>query len=287
MKFHTTPYHHNLLNDNERLSVFYEAIRDFYFKNIKNHDFNEENLENSFEILDKTVFDIGCGSGVLSYFASLYFKNIIAIDNDEKIIDCAEKSFKNQKFHKFNNKDNNIKFINEDVFNYKFNEKADLIICEMLDTALIDEEEIPILNLLHSYLKDKGEIIPKGIFNIVEPVYMERNGIHYEDKFNKSQYKILGDFVKYSEFEFSKAINEKFKSDISLEISKNSIINGIKITTFTKLNDNIVCGPTPMLNPSLFIPIEEKIAKKGEIIDISLEYIMGGGLETIKTKVLK
>ncbi|WP_394325475.1 hypothetical protein [Methanobrevibacter arboriphilus] len=31
--------------------------------------------------------------------------------------------------------------------------------------------------------------------------------------------------------------------------------NGIKITTFTIINENIVCGPTPMLNPPILIPL--------------------------------
>ncbi|WP_225370683.1 50S ribosomal protein L11 methyltransferase [Methanobrevibacter arboriphilus] len=40
-----------------------------------------------------TVFDLGCGSGVLSYFASKYSKRVLAIDNDDKSIQCAKKNF--------------------------------------------------------------------------------------------------------------------------------------------------------------------------------------------------
>ena len=52
------------------------------------------------------------------------------------------------------------------------------------------------------------------------------------------------------------------------------------------MNENIICGPTPMLNPSMLIPIEETEVCFGDIIRIKLEYIMGGGVETIKTEVL-
>ena len=63
-------------------------------------------------------------------------------------------------------------------------------------------------------------------------------------------------------------------------------VNGIKLTSFTKLNDEIICGPTPMLNPAMLVPFEETEVKNGEKIRIRLSYIMGGGVETIKTEVL-
>ena len=49
MKFKTTPYHFDLLKDEERLSAFYEAIKE---------------LSTSQEL----AYDLGCGSGILSFF---------------------------------------------------------------------------------------------------------------------------------------------------------------------------------------------------------------------------
>ena len=62
--------------------------------------------------------------------------------------------------------------------------------------------------------------------------------------------------------------------------------HNFEITSFTKLNENIICGPTPMLNPSLFVPIEEIELNCGDKFRLRLEYVMGGGVETIKTEVL-
>lgn len=275
MKFFTTPYHFNLLKDYERLTVFYEAINDYYKKHINHYD-----MDSDVKKLENIIFDIGCGSGILSFFASKYFKNIMAIDIDSKIIDYAKKSFEN-----INNSDN-IKFHCGDALNNVFQEKADLIICEMLDTALIDEEEAPVLNYLSKYLKDNGEIIPKGVINIAEPIFMERNNIHYEDDFYNPNYEILGNYVKFSEFDFLNLIDTEFKTTLEFRINNDSKVNGIKITTFTKLNQNIICGPTPMMNPPLLIPVKGRNVKKGEKVKISLEYIMGGGLKTIKTSII-
>ncbi|HIH62385.1 MAG TPA: RNA methyltransferase, partial [Methanobacteriales archaeon] len=60
--------------------------------------------------------------------------------------------------------------------------------------------------------------------------------------------------------------------------------NGLKITTFTLLTENIIAGPTQMMNPPLLIPIEE-IKEENYMIKVTLSYKMGGGLNTIKAKI--
>ena len=282
MKFYVTSYHSNLIKDKDRLTAFYEGIKDYYhvIKHEKKH---------------VTVFDIGCGSGVLSYFASKYFNSVIAIDIDKQIVDCAKRSFKE-------NKIDNVSFINEDASSFEVPIFADLIICEMLDTALIDEEEVIVLNHLRKYLKKDGKIIPQGIINIAEPVSMKKNHIHYEDeKFHgkKPNYIVLGHAVKFANIDFSELIVPEFKTTIDFTLNKNdnSInndfrVNGIKLTTFTKINDNLICGPTPMLNPPLFIPLNENYKNNKDFesdeskFSVKLEYIMGGGLKTIKATLV-
>ena len=42
-----------------------------------------------------------------------------------------------------------------------------------------------------------------------------------------------------------------------------------------------------MLNPEMLIPIEETEVRCGDSVRIRLEYVMGGGVETIKTEILE
>jgi len=297
MKFYVTPYHSNLIKDKDRIAVFFEGILEFSKDNIdgsnNSFDFNSNSDINPKDKKLELAFDIGCGSGVLSLLASNYFNHIIAIDIDSKIIEYAKKSFKEAKI-------DNVSFINDDVSLFDFEDFADLIICEMLDTALIDEEEIPALKNAKKYLKKDGKIIPKGIINMAEPIYMERDYIHYEDEEyhgKKPKYAVLGSSVKIGEFDFLEDFPEEFKTTIDFTFNKdnvessdyknksNNLFNGIKITTFTKINDNIICGPTPMLNPPLFIPINAPNGIYNKI-SVELEYIMGRGIETIKTSII-
>ena len=303
MKFNVNSYHFKLLKDYERLSAFKEAIDDYAIRN--GMDSNGTN--------SKVAFDLGCGSGVLSYFASEYMGRIIAIELNNSTYQLAKENLK--EFDK-------IQVVNDDLLSFDFsklNEKADLIICEMLDTALIDEEEVPVLNRAREFLNDDGEIIPRGMINSVEAIFMNNHFIQYEDDEYSPIYISLGESVVYSEFDFMNEIDCNFSAEIELKIyGKEELdemgfeeklsqekyekfnfkenfnieedklkINGIKLTSFTKLNENIICGPTPMLNPEMLIPIKETEVSCGDSVRIGLEYVMGGGVETIKTDVLE
>ena len=68
--------------------------------------------------------------------------------------------------------------------------------------------------------------------------------------------------------------------------NKEGLLNGLKITTYTKLNENLIAGPLPMLNPPLLIPLDEKQINVNDFIEVEIKYIMGNGIETIETKYL-
>ena len=264
MKLHTTHYHFNLLKDTERLSAFYEAIK----KKGEN-----PNLPKSL------AWDLGCGSGILSIFASKYYDKIESIDLDPRTIQCAKENTKDYP---------NIQIINTDSTQHDYQKIPDLIICEMLDTALLEEEEVLTFNQLHENLKSYTEIIPYGIINKIEPVNMEASIIMYEDLESQPKYEIIGKSEIYDKIRFKDYINPLFNKDITLTMSENTKFNGVKITTYTLLDENLICGPTPMLNPEILIPLDKNIeVKVDEKVKINLSYTMGQGLETLKIKTIK
>ena len=256
MKFKTTPYHSDLLKDTDRLASFYNAIMEY--------DGNTE-----------LAYDLGCGSGILSYFLSSYFEEIVALELDFKAAKCAKENLSDF---------SNIKVINDNAIGYDFEKKADLIVCEMMDTALIDEEQVPVLNYAKKFLKEDGQIIPREIINTVELVNLQRDNVHWDE--DGAKYEVLSDAEVYSKFNLLDDINPNFEKEISIKSKKDGFVNGLKITTFTKLNDNIICGPTPMLNPPLLIPLEKRFVKGNDFINVKLKYIMGNGIESIQTEYL-
>ena len=135
--------------------------------------YNEIQAIQEYDSSTELAYDLGCGSGVLSYFLSSKFDEIIAIEMDNKASKCAKDNLADF---------GNVEVINGNVLDYEFSKKADLIVCEMLDTALIDEEEVPVLNYAKEFLKEDGKIIPQGIINTAELVNLERHYIHWDEE---------------------------------------------------------------------------------------------------------
>lgn len=271
MKQNINPYHYDLISDPERLAGFYEAIE----KKAKG-----------------IVYDIGTGSGIFAEWASDYADFVYAIEIDQNVAERTRSRLKSFK---------NIKVITGDATDTFFLKnadlkKADLIICEMLDTALIDEEQVPVLNSVMKYLKEDGEIIPYGVINCVEPVQTAVEHICYEE-FGSPKNEVLGDLRAYSMIQFKEdyrypsnrpdRIKEYVDTSIDLKINSDGMISGIKLTTFTLITPEIICGPTPMLNSPLIIPTNRLKVNKGDNVKINLSYIMGGGLNSIKTSIEK
>ncbi|MEN4007138.1 MAG: 50S ribosomal protein L11 methyltransferase [Methanobacteriaceae archaeon] len=269
-KMRTTPYHFNLLSDEERLRAFHEAI----MEKAGEYDVFWASKARG------TVYDIGAGCGILSILASFYFNTVYSVEIDSNVANIAEFNFKPF---------DNIHLINEDAKELIFQNKADLIICEMLDTALIDEEQVPVINSILKFLKKGGEVIPCKILNGAEIISMDRDYISYEDPESnqKPDHEVMSNFIIYSEINFKNRIKEDLEADIEFKILKSGILSGIKITTFTVLTENIICGPTPMLNPPLLIPMEKIRVYIGNRINVKLNYRMGGGLNGIRATVEK
>jgi predicted RNA methylase len=249
-------YHHNLKSDTARLAGFYEAITK-YSKG--------------------TVFDLGTGHGILACWAAHNAEHVIALELNSSTAKIAQNNLKNLE---------NVEVICSDASTFSFKSHADVIICEMLDTALIDEEQIPVLNSAIKYLKEDGRIIPYGIINCLEPVEVEVGNICYEED-NSPKNLVLGKPFFYSRIIFGSKIEKKFNQTFKIKINTSGTVSGLKITTFTLITNKIICGPTPMLNPPLIIPVTKIDVNDGDLLEVNLSYDMGGGLESVRAKIEK
>lgn len=222
-----------------------------------------------------TVFDLGAGSGILSYWAAINADRVYAVEINRS---TANKTHDNLRYL------DNVEVICADAGKFSFSEKADIIMCEMLDTALIDEEQVPIVNAVRKYLKEDGIFIPCSILNCLEPVQAVVDHICYEeDQIPKN--KVLGKPHFYSRINFASPVETTFDETIKIDINSSGTFDGIKITTFTLLTEDIICGPTQMLNPPLIIPVNSLEVSSGDKLLLDLKYVMGGGLDSVEASI--
>lgn len=136
-------YHFSMLNDTQRNEVYESAIREAVDEN-------------------KTVLDVGTGSGLLSMLsARAGAKKIFACEIVGPIAEVARNVISANGYSdriKVINKKSNELVIGVDIPN-----KLDLLITETIDSALIGEGIIPIIRHARAHLlKENAEIIPRG-----------------------------------------------------------------------------------------------------------------------------
>ena len=247
-------YHDDLIKDRKRVEAFNKTI---------------DNTAHGI------VYDLGTGSGLLAKRASRNSDKVIAIEINPRTYRLAKNNLSQY---------DNIEVICADASNTELDYDADVVICEMLDTALIDEEQVPVINNILKYTNDQTTFIPKAVINTITLTYSKVTNITYIED-NKPHYEEISDEITYQKVYFNKKIKKDFDELLSIHVNNTARINSIKLTTYTLMEDGFVLEPTPMLNPPLIIPIDEIPVEEGQTIRIQLKYIMGGGLNTITTAI--
>ena len=114
------------------------------------------------------VFDLGTGSGILAILAAQQGAQVTAIDANIESIKYARQAAK------ANGVLENIKFIHSHFYDFKPHEKADVILCEMLSSIMLIEQQVPASQYaVNHLLKAEGKIIPQEVKLFVVPVENE------------------------------------------------------------------------------------------------------------------
>ncbi len=144
-----------LLGQKTRLAKFEKAIRQI----VKPNDY---------------VVDIGTGSGVLALMAAKAgARKVTGIDINQESVEYANKAAV------LNGVEDKIEFVEKHVLDFIPDERADVVICEMLSSILFIEQQVPAsYHAVENILKPDGVIIPQNatifIVPVESPVMVER-----------------------------------------------------------------------------------------------------------------
>ncbi|MFW9956266.1 MAG: 50S ribosomal protein L11 methyltransferase, partial [Candidatus Thorarchaeota archaeon] len=136
-----------LLGQKTRLAKFNKAIREI----VKSNDY---------------VVDIGTGSGVLAIMAAKAGADkITAIDINGESLNYAKKAAE------LNGVLDKIDFIEGHFSDFIPDVRADVVICEMLSSILLVEQQVPAsYHAIENILKPNGTIIPQNATIYIVPV---------------------------------------------------------------------------------------------------------------------
>jgi predicted RNA methylase len=258
-------YHFSMLCSEARLDAFSQAVQ----RVVKPGD---------------VVFDLGCGTAVLSILAARQGAYVFAVEVDPLVADAAEYFVKSLGYSE------RVRIIQDDVRNLDFENEADVVICEMLDTGLIAELQVPVMNqALRKIMKPGARTIPSSVTNYVQLVRvdyvfagMHLPLIHFEAHGSRPAETVFTDRHPYGSVFFDRENSLSLDEKIELAILQTGTANSLRLTTDTVLAGGIVQGGIPWFNPPIVLPLGEARVRAGTAVHAHLAYDFGGGTSSVR-----
>ena len=228
------------------------------------------------------VVDLGTGTGVLAIMAARAgAKRVTAIDINAESMAYAKRAAK------MNGLENNIEFVHGHFADYRPAKKADVIICEMLSSMMLIEQQVPAcIHANKHILREDGTLLPRSIDVYAVPVesvaLWNRFSIsnlqfpRVPQSIERGNAKDLADLSLVSSIDFqAKDVAGMVEKELLFKIVENGDAHGLVgmfEATLEKGNKLTMSDGWK----DLFIPLEEsKRVVKGDVLKLKLKYEMG------------
>ncbi|MHA1615430.1 MAG: 50S ribosomal protein L11 methyltransferase [Candidatus Thorarchaeota archaeon] len=228
------------------------------------------------------VIDLGTGSGILAILAAQQGAQVTAIDANAESLKYARIAAER------NGVAENIEFVHSHFYDFKPEEKADVVLCEMLSSVMLIEQQIPASRYAVKHLlKLNGKIIPQQVTLFVIPVQNEIlwNRFNIEDlKFpripqtaEREQSIDLADLQELEKLDLTKVSDQPMSIDkhLNFEIVQSGTVHGITGMFESKLYDDITLTMKDGWR-ELFMPLPESIdVKAGSKLGVRVSFNPG------------
>jgi predicted RNA methylase len=115
------------------------------------------------------VLELGGGTGVLSFFAAQKAARVWCVERNPELVDTARRLLA------LNGVDDRVEVVAADAFDYLPPERVDVVVCEMLHSALLREKQAPLMaSFKERYLARFGPplptLVPEAAILGIQPV---------------------------------------------------------------------------------------------------------------------
>jgi predicted RNA methylase len=238
------------------------------------------------------VIDLGTGSGILALLAAQQGARVTAVDTNDESLKYARRAAL------LNNYTDRITFIKSHYADFRPEERADVVICEMLSSVMLIEQQIPASQYaIENLLKPEGRLIPEEVTLYVVPVENENLWNRFEienlrfprlpQTVDHGQSVDLGNILELERYDFSKTSCEKIEIDKTLEfeVVNAGVIHGLLGIFESRLIDDIKLIMEDGWR-ELFLPLPHALAvKKGDSVSIRISFTPGQ-LDSLQIQVV-
>lgn len=267
-------YHFQMLSDSDRMNAFKTAIDLAVKPGYK-------------------VAELGCGTGVMSYLAASKGAQVWSVEYNLELVTAS------RKFISQNKMSDQVKIYHGDATNWLPPEPVDLVICEMLHSALLREKQVKVIEAFRkAYFARFGSIpkfMPNATLLAVQPVnqsydfygYYAPVPIFQSAYHNAQDCHDLGDPAVYKIVDYADAFEENYKAKVSLVINQDCELNALRFITKSLMSMDYTTGETvDWHNQHLILPLPRTyIVKAGQSINLSFAYRPGDSIDTLQNSL--
>ncbi len=213
-------YHYQMLNQEQRIGGFEQAINALVKPGMK-------------------VLELGGGTGVLSFFAvRAGASKVYCVERAPHVAQAA------QRFLAANRVADRVEVVNGDAADYLPPVRVDVVICEMLHTAMLREKQ---LSIISSFKKRYAErfggplpmFIPEAAVMAIQPVFTDYDFHGYsaavpmfiDGSGNHTRVTDLAEPTLYSSFLYASDYAKHFDVDHEVRIVRSGLLNSLRFIT--------------------------------------------------------
>jgi len=272
-----TDYPYMCLVDKRRTEAFREAIH----KVVKPGD---------------VVVDVGSGTGILALFAAeAGAANVYAVEIEHMLAGCLRRTFAGSKHQDV------LAVVEGNALRVQLPAHIDVLIAEIIDTGLMDEMQVPVLN----ELRQKGiigrttRVIPSAYQTNVELVHIDDQFYghsikapkhlwpHYSlnhEEWSNPVVSVISDKVTVVDLDLAHDINNPTVDKIlTFNLPRHDKpINAVRITGVLTLVDGIELHEANSVNGDKVLSLPNDIPSDSGQVQLRVQYQMGGGLGSFR-----
>ncbi|NOY41719.1 MAG: methyltransferase domain-containing protein [Planctomycetes bacterium] len=264
-------YHCNMLQDEDRVGAFREAI--------------ELCVEPGMKVLE-----LGGGTGILSFLAARQGAQVTCVERNPELVRCA------QRFLKQNGMADVVEVVADDACRFVPREPVDIVVCEMLHVALLREKQLAVIDSFKNHYRETfsqslPRFLPEASILMVQPVeqsfdfsgYWAPVPLFHAPTEHREGTQELGSLSTYSTIIYDEAYSTEFHWKGQLSIQKSGRLTALRFITQNAIAID-VAGQRAINWPNqcLVLPVDEPFeVKEGQSVQVEFQYSAGDSIEAL------
>jgi hypothetical protein len=237
------------------------------------------------------VVEAGAGSGILSLAAAgAGAGRVYAVELDPDLARWLALTVAS------NDLDDRIAVIAGNALTVELPRAVDVVIAELIDTGLLDELQIPILNAFHArgVIGPRTRVIPERYttsldlvtvddhfygYRIAAPIHEWRTFLLPGSGWYPCRLRPLTERIEVAAVDFRHPVEPRVTRELVLTATADGAAIGVRLSGTASLPADRCLGATNALNGDKIVPLPQPVPlRAGQRLACRVDYVMGGGL---------